>query len=475
MTRWWWLVAAVVLPRLVVFPFNENLAGDSIARTWLAHRWLERPHFIFGFDGGAKQFGPLHIYLLALAEWLYPSLLHAGRIVSLVAGSLTAWPLFVATRRWFGERAAVFSVLSFACWGVHVQCSTTSAGEALNLLLVMTAIATSSLGGGSGRGSALALTLACATRYDSWLLVPLLVAAEWQRHGFSRAFRYGLVAASAPFVMLAGDLVARGAPFFSFRYIDAFHRAWWPGEAAMWGEALYRLGCALWWPAVAVVTLTPFIALPGFVGLRRAWSERRTLRWLVLLILVPTALYTARSALFASFVPLARFTLKELLLLLPFSGWVLSEVRWRTPAIVIAAAWCLALASFSFAPDSRWSFSLRSISATSRLETALREQAQWLKDGALVVDVDPRGYDDLQLSYFSAVPFEQQHRRRYEYYWQTAPNEPPRWLVLFDGGAMERAGEVEQLDETHVRHRAATYVLRQRGRSRLYERVTPPA
>lgn len=479
MNRGWWLVAAVLVPRLLVFPWNENLAGDSIARTWLAHRWLENPHFIFGFDGGAKQFGPVHIYLLALAEWLSPSLLHAGRVVSLVVGSLTAWPLFIATQRWFGERAAVFAVLSFAFWGAHVQCSTTSASEALNLLFVMTAVATSSLGGGSGRGSALALTLACATRFDSWLLVPLLVLAEWHRHGFVRAFRYGLVAASAPCVMLAGDFVTRGDPFFSFRYIDAFHRDWWPGEAATWGEALYRLGCALWWPGVALVTLTPFVALPGFVGVRRAWKERVELRWLVLLMLVPTLLYSVRGAVFASFAPLARFTLKELLLLLPFAGWVLSEVRLRSISIVAAALWCFVLAGFSFLPDSRWPFSLRSISATSRLETALRVQTDWLAahavDGELVVDVDPRGYDDLQVSYFSGLPYERQHRRRYEYYWQIAPNEAPRWLVLFDDGSMERDGEVERLDETHVRHRAATYELRQRGRCRIYERVTPPA
>lgn len=472
MKRGWWLAGAVLLPRLLLFPFNENLGGDAIARTWLAHRWLESPHFIFGFDGGAKQFGPLHIYLLALAEWLWPSLLHAGRVVSLIVGVLTAWPLFIATRRWFGEQAATFAVLGFAFWGVHVQCSTTSSSEALNLLLVMTAVTTSRLGGGSGLGSALALSLACATRFDSWLLVPLLALAEWRQLGWRSALKFTAFASALPVVMLIGDWVGRGDPFFSIRYIDAFHRAWWPGEAATWGEGWYRVMCALWWPGVAAVTMTPFIAVAGIVGAARAWRTRPELRWLVWLLVVPVVLYAVRGAVFASFAPLARFTLKELLLLFPLAGWVLASSRWRGVVIALLVTWCAGLAALTWAPDSPWPSSLRAVSAASRLESRLRAPASWLRDNAtagdFVVDVDPRGYDDLTLSYFSGLPYERQHRRRYEYYWQTRPDEAPRWLVLFDGGSMERDGEVERLSPSRVRHRLHDY---ERRAFDIFERV----
>ena len=88
------MALAVLAPRLIAFFLNENLAGDAIARTWLAHRWLSSPHVITHFSDGGMQFGPLHLYLLALAEVLWPSLLHAGRLVSLIAGALTAWPLY---------------------------------------------------------------------------------------------------------------------------------------------------------------------------------------------------------------------------------------------------------------------------------------------------------------------------------------------------------------------------------------------
>jgi len=38
--------ALVLLPRLAVFPWSENLYGDAVVRTELAQRWLQTPHWI---------------------------------------------------------------------------------------------------------------------------------------------------------------------------------------------------------------------------------------------------------------------------------------------------------------------------------------------------------------------------------------------------------------------------------------------
>ena len=73
MKRGGWLAVAVLAPRLVALFVNENLAGDAIARTWIAHRWLEAPQWMTSFDDGPMQFGPLHLYLLALAELIWPT------------------------------------------------------------------------------------------------------------------------------------------------------------------------------------------------------------------------------------------------------------------------------------------------------------------------------------------------------------------------------------------------------------------
>src|SRR4051812_33204113 len=59
------LLATALVPRLVVFPLNQNLYGDAVIRTELAQRWLAAPHLITSYADGAFQFGPLHLYLLA--------------------------------------------------------------------------------------------------------------------------------------------------------------------------------------------------------------------------------------------------------------------------------------------------------------------------------------------------------------------------------------------------------------------------
>lgn len=462
---------AVLAPRLVAFFVNENLAGDAIARTWLAHRWLEAPHLMTTFSDGSKQFGPLHLYLLALAEFLWPSLLHAGRVLSLLAGALTAWPLYAFTARRFGASAATFAVLGFAFWGLHIQCSTTSASEALNLLLVMGAVALFDLE--RWVAAALLLNLACATRFDSWLLVPLLAAAEgFRRQSVLAAVRFGALASLFAIAWLVGNQLGEGDAMFPLRYIDQFHRAWWPSEASVWGEWTYRLVCLFFWPGAAVLMLTPLFAIAGVSGLRKAWVERAGLRWLVLLILLSIGLYTFRSVVMASFAPLARFTMKELLLLLPFAGWALAAMRPRVAwgAVAFAAVWCVALAAYCFTPDSRWSFTLRSVAATSRLEPALRVTTEWLQQhpgGLLVVDEDPRSFDDLPLSYFSGRPFDEQLRRRYERYDEALGTAIPRWLVLFDGGRLE----VTPLDAEHVAYRGHRFELRHSARVRVFERV----
>lgn len=465
---------AVVAPRLVAFFVNENLAGDAIARTWLAHRWLSSPHLLTTFGDGAKQFGPLHLYLLAAAEAVWPSLLHAGRLVSLAAGVLTAWPLFTLTARRFGDRAATFAVLGFAFWGLHVQCSTTSASEALNLLLVMSAVA---LFDAEKRWTAaLLLNLACATRYDSWLLVPLFVLAEaWRSRSLFKAVAFGASASVFAITWLIGNQVGEGDALYPLRFIDQFHRDWWPSEAANWGEATYRLICLAFWPGAAALTLFPLVAGPGFLAMRRAWKAQPETRWLVALVVVPALLYTFRSAVMGSFAPLARFTMKEVLLLLPFAGAALAAQRPRLAwaSIGLAAAWCLGLGAYCFEPGSRWSFTFRSIAATSRLEPELRVTTRWLgqhPEGLLVVDEDPRGFDDLPISYFSGRPFDQQLRRRYERYTEALGQATPRWLALFEGGKLE----VTPVDERHVDYRGQRFELRHAARVRVYESVTPP-
>src|SRR6516162_6842207 len=123
--------ALVLLPRLAVFPWSENLYGDAVVRTELAQRWLQNPHWIVHMDDGAFQYGPLHIYLVAGALALGIDREDAGRWVSLLFAVLSVLPLWSLARRLGGIQAGWWATAGFALWGMHIQMSTTAGSESV--------------------------------------------------------------------------------------------------------------------------------------------------------------------------------------------------------------------------------------------------------------------------------------------------------------------------------------------------------
>lgn len=442
------VLALAALPRLIVFPFAENVAGDAVVRSWLAHAWLEHPHLIGSSLQGCVQYGPLHLVLVALVEWLTGSEHLAGRLLSLIVGTLSAWPLFALARRVFSDRAAWWSVIVFSLWPLHIQASTTAASEALSGLFMLVAVAAVArsldtreravlLAGG------LALTLGAAVRYDVWLWVPLLALVVWWRgRSFARAFAFGAVAASFPVAWLLGHLVDTGDLLFPIRVIDDYHRIWFRSESAIWGEQTYRFIVLGFWPLTAAVTFTPIVTTLGAVALVRARSG--SARWLMLMVVVPTVLLSLRGAVLESFVPLSRFTMKELSVFIVFIGSGLaaleSRSRWAAWACVPILMTWVPLVELSARAPWRWANSFRAVSALSLNGEDLRIVAKELRTRAaqndvVAVDIDPRGFDDIQLAFESGLPFRQVARRRAPSF-ETFAARGVRWLVLFDGGVM---------------------------------------
>ena len=431
----------VALPRLLVFPFAENVAGDAVVRSWLAHAWLQHPHLIGSSLQGCAQYGPLHFPLIALVEWVTGSEHLAGRLVSLLAGVLSALPIFALARRLFSERAAWSSVVVLALWPLHVQASTTAASEAVSGVFVLVGVAAIARALETRErevlmASAFAFTLGAAVRYDVWLWIPLIAVLLWWQLGFRLAFLFGVVAASFPVAWLLGHLVDTGDLLYPVHVIDDYHRTWFVSESAIWGPTRYRFIVLGFWPLTALATFTPVAALLGARELIRSKA-----RWLVLLIVLPTLVLSLRGALLESFVPLSRFTMKELSLFVIFVGVALSELK--RPLLVLMTASLVAwapLVELAARADWRWANSFRAISGLSLNDPHLREIVHALRERASptdigAVDVDPRGFDDIQLAFECGLPFKQVGRRRASSF-DTVVAPGARWLVLFDGGVL---------------------------------------
>ncbi|WP_224364011.1 ArnT family glycosyltransferase [Hyalangium versicolor] len=461
------LIVAALVPRLVVFPVNENLYGDAVARTELAERWLQVPHFIRSFQDGAAQFGPLHLYMVGAALTVVERE-HAGRAVSLLFGVLSVVPLFALTRRFFGWRAGVWACLAFSVWGMHLQLSTTAASEAVALFFMLSVFALFGQALDERRfgplfGAAVVLNLACALRYDAWMYIPLLAVMPllWSRDkvaGVTMAVSFGLMCLPFPLLWMQGNELAHGDPFYPITYIDEFHRSWVAssgGGAKDWWLRAQGIG---FWPAIALFTLTPGVALLGVVGMVKAWRERPELRWLVLAALVPAAYYAFRAAVLLNFLPLGRFTVTQVVLLLPFVvlGLQACVRAWGEGAgkavaggsIALAVVMPVGLGISTFREDGGWRDSLRPVSPISTNPQPVMEAVRFVeaevagKGKSLVLDSDDR-YMDLQLAFFAGLPEERLVRLRWPDFQQRVEKNRPEYLVRFDAGGLARESWVK--------------------------------
>lgn len=438
------LALAVLLPRLLVFGLNENLYGDAVARTELAQRWAERPHLITSFHDGALQYGPLHITLLGVALRIDPDPLRAGRWVSLVFGVATVWPLFVLTRRLFGAQAAAAACLGLSLWGLHIQCSTTAASEAVTLFFVLGACAMFE----QHRWflAAAALNLAAGLRYDPWLLVPVFAGVLFWRRQPRPALLFLLASAPLPVLWSLGNLMDGGDAFTPIRYTEHYHHVWAREEMDQMGAAAFRLRGLWFWPATAFATLTPGIAALALLGVVRAYRSRPEARWLLWVMLIPAGYYALRILVPANFVPLARFTVPQLALLLPF--FALGGARWLLPALTLGVGWTLAMGAVTFT-EGPGAGHLRPLGPVSRNPPQVRELARALQRGPapVLLDASP-GYWDLQLAALARLGPRDHLSAR----WADASARRPAAVVLDDRGVLGGLGwrvEGERLHSPH--------------------------
>ncbi|MFT3842449.1 MAG: glycosyltransferase family 39 protein [Myxococcaceae bacterium] len=469
-------LAAVALPRLLAMPFAQDFYGDAVVRGELAARFAAHPHLLGSFAQGSFQFGPLQLYVLGALDMLGIARDASGRWSSLLFGILTAWPLWALTRRYFGERAALLACLGLSIWGMHVQFSTTGGSESMATFFFCATLAAFARAVELDHeptllGAALLATLGSAVRYDLWLLIPFLGAAWlWKRglKSWKPALLFCALASAFPFAWLYGNWVDMGDPFYVMKYIEDFHRNWFPDGDKQWGVLQYRLQNLFFWPGAALATLTPGVAVLGTIGLIRSWRAKPEARWLIALAVLPALWLTARSTLFGTFVPLARFTAKELLLLLVFvgpgAGWLaekLPKVALRSVAAVtalLAVALPLWLAVFTYERDGKWESTLKPISPLTTQPRDVSLAVDWLRpklgDGAcLAIDSDAQEYHDLLIAFRSGLPEERLARFRWDTFWQRFSEEQPRYLLRFERGELERGplkvdGETAQLGGT---------------------------
>jgi 4-amino-4-deoxy-L-arabinose transferase-like glycosyltransferase len=459
-------MAMVALPRVLLLPFNENVYGDAIPRTEMGERWMSAPHLMTAFGDGPGQYGPLHIYLVGIVTAVAEREV-AGRLLSLLCGVLTVVPLYRVTLRLAGLRAARVACLAFACWGLHIQFSTTAASEALAVLLMMSALAAFASAAETGRTrdvlwAAVWFNLAEAVRYDAWMYPPVVVGAVLFTHARSRLSRRqfaGFLAACLvfPALWMLGNYQMHGTPTYPLDFINNDHRRWAATFQGFWRQLWLRVQGIGFWPAITFISLTPGIAALSITGLIAAWRERLQTRWFVLAVLAPVLYYAVRTTVFADFVPLTRYMALQMTVMLVFvwDGYVTVSRVWKgvhvrravQVTITLALVVPFAVGWFTFRRDGFIEDILRPVSPTSTNPRAVMTGAAFIRSTvapsgqAIVVDVDDN-FLDLPLVFYGGLLQEQVTRL-----WQPgdvlrAGRERPPYVVRFDRGSLVRLGNV---------------------------------
>jgi 4-amino-4-deoxy-L-arabinose transferase-like glycosyltransferase len=391
------LVTALI--RVAVFPFAENFYGDPVMRLRALSEWLEHPFFLRSFLG-ARQFGPLHLYLLAAMKLLTGEERIGPRLLSLIFGTLSAWPIFALSARRFGAQAALWSTLAFAVYGLHIQASTTAVSEAVFLFFVLSGL---SLLDHAADGERLHLLLAglsmacaCAVRYDGWLYAPLSVGWLWtpSRRGvvsLKAVAGYLAIVLAVPAFLMWGNWVDVGDPLYLIHYIDRDHVMNAQRASAHMGRSLYAAYCLAFWPANLLLEMTPLVFVACVGGIVAALRARQA-RDLFFIAAIPAAYLSLKGALLLQFHPLARFTLPTAVLLMPYVGHGLrlgtDQLSFAMRRVVLAATAATAvaiptfLAARTMGSGDVWADTMRPVSPVSNLPPDLRRTAAWLRANA---------------------------------------------------------------------------------------------
>ncbi len=208
------LLALALVPRVLAFTSWNETPGDGPARAILAYNWAKDPYLVL-HNGG---WPPGHMYVAGLFSFIISDPMVSTRVLNLVLGTLTVPLSYFLWRHLFGRAVAVSAAGFLAFLPLHIGLSATSLSDAMFLfefmagLLLLTVAAET-----AGRRwyylapSLLMFSLAAMTRYEAWLIVPLLPAYYFIKKRDSRGTLVFIVTLLAfPLAWLVGNRVYTG-------------------------------------------------------------------------------------------------------------------------------------------------------------------------------------------------------------------------------------------------------------------------
>jgi hypothetical protein len=277
------------------------------------------------------------------------------RVVALLFGAASIAPLMVIARKTFDGRAALWTGLGAVFYPLGVRLSVVSLEATVFHFFLLTSVAflvsddEKKPSVAPAVWSGIFCSLACASRFEGWLLIPFMALLFW-RASLKKAFVFGLIASVFPILWMAASYHATGNPV-DFASISA----------VVQGLHLQGVGTGArlaGWPMILVRTSTlPVLAIMA-IGLFAAWRMKKGL--------VPAVLGLGLLILFEIFTLRGTMALNETkyiasvaLLLMPFFGFGVEVTAYsnsrkaKIAALVVIVAIALGYSTVTVAQDNR--------------------------------------------------------------------------------------------------------------------------
>lgn len=219
------IVAKLAVGAVVLASGFHAVSDDDFARVVIAQRFAEAP----ALDPTGTSWLPLPFWIYGVAQRWFGATLLVARVTAIVLGVASVLALLVAGRcLGLRPRAAWLGALIAAVLPYSAYLGVATVPEAPAAALTVLGAATLALTGPERIAGALALTLACASRYESWAVAIAFAAISLWQAARSRAPRLalaGLTALLFPVAWLLHGVVWHGDPWFFVARVAAYQSA----------------------------------------------------------------------------------------------------------------------------------------------------------------------------------------------------------------------------------------------------------
>lgn len=323
------MVGLALLARLLLFRFAETVHADAVSRIFIAIDWLSNPHYIT--EG---YWGPMHHYLNALSMLLFNGRETGPMVLNIVCASLTTVAIYrIAYNLTANRTGAFFAGLIYGLSPVVLWVGFQALSEvsyaffvAFSLAILSKAIS-ERLSLKHAVAAGLLITFAAATRYEAWVLIPLLGLVAWALSGFRFALVFGAVAMLFPVSWMAGNHLHYGDFLYSVNNNDVWNLKLEGVNDHM--NTVERIKRVLFFPMSFMLN----ISIPVFILLTyQAMKQllKREFDGKVMAVLIPgmVMFFVFQWKVWHGTLMMHhRFVLTWLVLFLPFSAFVFSGKR----------------------------------------------------------------------------------------------------------------------------------------------------